>query len=98
MVSTPVMAFGSTPAGTGTAKLLVLTVSVDIVPGTVVLSAQAGSSGTVSSAQAGRVARRAAVAHAERRRRSSSRAPRTRTSPRAVAVATEASLVNASRW
>ena len=43
MVSTPVIAFGSTPGGTGTAKRAgVLTAAVDIVPGTAVTSACAG--------------------------------------------------------
>ena len=43
MVSTPVMARGTTPAGTGTSKRVVLTAAVDIVPGTGASSAWRGA-------------------------------------------------------
>src|SRR4051812_27822896 len=54
-VTTPLIARASTPVGTGTAKVLVVWVAVDMVPGTAVASACAGSAGTPSTAAAGSV-------------------------------------------
>jgi hypothetical protein len=90
IVSTPVTARTSTPAGTCTAKVLVLWAAVDMVPGTEVTSALAGVTGA-TRAVAGRLASTPVSAHAPQRRRPSSRIPRTTTSW-TTAVATVASV------
>src|SRR6187431_1980075 len=60
MVSTPVIARGTVPAGTGTSKRVVLTAAVDMVPGTGASSAcaETGPSTTPPSAQASAAVRR----------------------------------------
>ena len=77
MVTTPVIARTSTPLGTGTARLLVFCAAVDMVPGTAVMSARAGAAGSATNEAAESVASRPTSAHARRRGRRSSPAPRT---------------------
>ena len=62
MVSTPVIARGTTPAGTGTSMLEVLTAVVAMEPGTGVTSATAGAGATTPTARAGASARARAAA------------------------------------
>ena len=87
IVSTPVIARTSTPAGTGTSKVLVFWAAVDIVPGTGVESARAAP-GTTRAAVCS-TASAPATAHAPERRRPCSRVPRTTTSRTAAVVTSD---------